>query len=114
MLPTSHSSAKLPSSSQTLDPLQSKGIFSHTEINLHTAESTARLLLPRIGSYPSIPSASTARVPATAQYKTPSGVQTVATPARQMKKRLTKGPEMRATKSQHLISFEGLDQDIQK
>ena len=85
------------------DPLSesNKGIFGFTEIAIHTSEKTNRVSLPRIGSVMSLTSAPTSRPTVSQQlFKT--------TPGRQ-----TQGKKERVTKSQHILSFERLEQDIQ-
>jgi hypothetical protein len=86
------------------DPLSesNKGIFGFTEIAIHASEKTNRVSLPRIGSVMSLTSAPTSRPTASQQlFKT-------TTPGRQ-----TQGKKERVTKSQHILSFERLEQDIQ-
>lgn len=79
-----------------------KGIFGFTEIAFHASEKTNRVSLPRIGSVMSLTSAPTSRPTISQQlFKT-------TTPGR-----MTQGKKERVTKSQHILSFERLEQDIQ-
>jgi len=100
MLKSRKQGPPLPPPEPLLEP--TKAIFGFTEIAFHASEKTNRVSLPRIGSVMSLTSAPTSR-PTVGQQ-----LFKAMTPGRQ-----SQGKKERVTKSQHVLSFERLEQDIQ-